>query len=235
MNEETQTPKIVIAPNGPYLVYGDLTIVRKKQITSEHGEPMTWQTNEPIDTGERPVVVLCRCGDSATKPFCDNTHKRNGFDGRETAPTNTFEERKVVHEGSTGIVIKRDYSVCAESGFCGHRLANIQKLATQTDDSIIRAQVMAMIERCPSGSYTYAQDEMSADIEPDLPQQLAVTTEMTSEGPIAGPLWVTGGIPVERSDGQPVETRNRMTLCRCGQSKNKPFCDGTHRAMQAQE
>ena len=70
-----------------------------------------------------------------------------------------------------------------------------------------------MIGRCPSGSYTYALDQEPADIEPDLPQQVAVTTEMTSEGPIAGPLWVTGNILVERSDGQPVETRNRVTLC----------------------
>lgn len=180
-------------------------------------------------------MALCRCGDSANKPFCDGTHKKNEFDGTETAAINTFEERKIVHEGSTGIVIKRDYSICAESGFCGHRLANIQKLAAQTDDSIVRAQVMAMVERCPSGSYTYALDEDSADIEPDLPQQVAVTTEMTAEGPIAGPLWVTGNILVERSDGQPVETRNRVTLCRCGQSKNKPYCDGTHRTMHVQE
>lgn len=234
MNEETTTPKIVIAPNGPYLVYGNPNIVHKKQISSEHGEPMTWQTNQQIETGNRPVVALCRCGGSANKPFCDGAHARNAFDGKETAATNTFEERKTVHGGSTGIVIKRDYSLCAESGFCGHRLANIQKLAKQTADSIVRAQVMAMIERCPSGSYTYALDAHSADIEPDLPQQIAVTTEMTSEGPIAGPLWVTGGITVERSDGKEAEVRNRVTLCRCGASKNKPFCDGTHRAIQTQ-
>ena len=235
MSEKKQSPKIIVAQNGPYLVYGDPAIVRKMQITSEHGEPMTWQTNETIETGDRPVVALCRCGGSSNKPFCDDTHKKNAFNGTETAATNTFEERKIVHEGSIGIVIKRDYSICAESGFCGHRLANIQKLAAQTDDSIVRAQVMAMIERCPSGSYTYALDEDSADIEPDLPQQVAVTTEMTLEGPIAGPLWVTGNILIERSDGQPVETRNRVTLCRCGQSKNKPYCDGTHRTMHVQE
>ena len=235
MSEQKQNPKIVVTPNGPYLVHGNTAIVRKTQITSEHGEPMTWQTNETINTGDRSVVALCRCGGSSNKPFCDDTHKKNEFDGTETAATNTFEERKIVHEGSTGIVIKRDYSICAESGFCGHRLANIKKLAAQTDDSIVRAQVMAMIERCPSGSYTYALDQESADIEPDLPPRVAVTTEMTSEGPIAGPLWVTGNMLVERSDGQPVEIRNRMTLCRCGQSKNKPFCDGTHRTMNNQE
>ena len=233
MNE--QEPKIVVAKDGPYLVQGNPNLVRKKQISSEHGEPMTWQTNQAIESGDRPLVALCRCGASANKPFCDGAHAAIEFDGTETAATDTFEERKIVHEGSTGIVIKRDHSICAESGFCGHRLANIEKLAQQTDDSIVRSQVMAMVERCPSGSYTYALDEDSTDIEPDLPKQVAITTEMTSEGPIAGPLWVSGGISIERSDGRSVETRNRVTLCRCGRSKNKPLCDGAHRAIHAQE
>ena len=87
-----------------------------------------------------------------------------------------------------------------------------------------------MTEHCPSGTYTYAVDESGPEIEPDLPKQIAVVTEITSDGPIDGPLWVTGGISIKRSDGQILETRNRVTLCNCGKSKNKPFCDGTHRA-----
>jgi CDGSH-type Zn-finger protein len=225
--------KIQIQPNGPYLVHGDTPLVRKQQVTSEHGEPMTWQKTEEVETKE--TYALCRCGESNNKPFCDGTHVKTEFDGTETAATDKYEDRKIVHENSTGIVIKRDYSVCAESGFCGDRLANIEKLAELTDDSIVRAKVMAMIERCPSGSYTYALTEDAEDIESDLPRQITVTTEMTSEGPIAGPLWVTGEILVERADGQPMEVRNRVTLCRCGQSKNKPLCDGTHRAIHATE
>ena len=67
------------------------------------------------------------------------------------------------------------------------------------------------------------------DVEPDLPAQVAITTDITSEGPIEGALWVTGNIPIERADGQPLETRNRVTLCTCGRSKNMPLCDGKHR------
>jgi CDGSH-type Zn-finger protein len=44
-----------------------------------------------------------------------------------------------------------------------------------------------------------------------------------------GPLWVTGNIPILRADGQPLEIRNRVTLCRCGCSGAKPLCDGAHR------
>ena len=60
-------------------------------------------------------------------------------------------------------------------------------------------------------------------------QKIEVTTEITSAGPILGPLWVTGGLPIERVDRQPCAPRHRVTLCCCGNSKNKPFCDGTHR------
>ena len=45
---------------------------------------------------------------------------------------------------------------------------------------------------------------------------------------VSGGLWVRGGITVESADGFRYETRNRVTLCRCGASRNKPFCDGSH-------
>jgi hypothetical protein len=118
-----------------------------------------------------------------------------------------------------------------DSGFCGTRQSRTDKMADQTADTNVRSQVIAMIERCPSGSLTYTVKEGEPDIEPDLPKQVAVTTEITSEGPIAGPLWVTGNVPIERADGQPFETRNRVTLCNCGHSKSKPLCDGTHRKL----
>jgi CDGSH-type Zn-finger protein len=75
-------------------------------------------------------------------------------------------------------------------------------------------------------------DKDSPDVEADLPMQIAQTVEITQYGPIEGPLWVTGNIPIERSDGKPFETRNRVTLCNCGESCKKPLCDGTHRHNQ---
>ena len=46
-----------------------------------------------------------------------------------------------------------------------------------------------------------------------------------------GPLWVRGGVQLIGADGFEYEVRNRMTLCRCGASKNKPFCDGSHASV----
>lgn len=221
--------RIVVEKNGPYIVQGHVPLVRKTQIVSEYGEPLTWQKGETLKADE--TYRLCRCGQSSNKPFCDDTHLRCGFDGTETAEINTTVERRVIYKGGTGIVVRRDYALCMEAGFCGNRLTNVQKMVKNTGDTQVRAQVIAMIERCPSGSYTYSLDAGAADVEPDLPQQVALTTEITSAGPIAGPLWVTGNILVERSDGQPFETRNRVTLCNCGRSKMKPLCDGSHRTQ----
>ena len=51
----------------------------------------------------------------------------------------------------------------------------------------------------------------------------------------SGPLMVRGGVRVESAAGQSYEIRNRQALCRCGQSANKPFCDGSHASAQYQD
>jgi CDGSH-type Zn-finger protein len=219
--------KIVVEKHGRYFVRGHVPLVRKAQVVSEHGEPLTWQKGESLETGE--TYALCRCGQSDERPFCDGTHYTADFDGTETADTRATAERQEVYPGGTHIVVKHDDYLCMGAGFCANRVTNIERMVTVTADTGIRSQAIAMIERCPSGSLTYALEAEGPDIEPDLPQQVAVVTEITSAGPIAGPLWVTGNIPIERADGEPFETRNRVTLCCCGQSKNKPLCDGTHR------
>ncbi len=227
MAEQMDKPKrIVIETDGKYRVEGDIPLVRKVQVVSEFGEPLTWQKEGTIPT--EGTYGLCRCGFSKEKPFCDDSHFEEGFDGTETADTAPTATRQVTIPGGKKIIVKRDYSLCMESGFCGNRLTNVEAMTPETGDPQVRAQVMAMIERCPSGSFVYLL-ENGEEIEPDLPQQIAVVTEITSEGAIEGPLWVTGGIPIVRADGQPFETRNRVTLCNCGKSKIKPLCDGTHR------
>ena len=46
------------------------------------------------------------------------------------------------------------------------------------------------------------------------------------------PLWACGEIIIESHDGTHYEKRNRVTLCRCGASSNKPFCDGSHASIK---
>ena len=232
-NEERKIKKVIVAPNGPYLIQGGIPLVRKTQVVSEYGEPLAWKTEGQIETKES--YSLCRCGKSATFPFCDKTHRMINFDGTEMADTHITKERRTTYPEGTNISVSYDYYLCMNSGFCRNRNRGIEEMLPDTDDSEVRELVMAMIERCPSGSYSYSIHEGDPDIEPDYPQQITLTTEITSDGPIEGPLWVTGNIPIERSDGQPFETRNRVTLCSCGHSLIKPLCDGTHRTLAEEE
>ena len=229
--------KIVIMQNGSYHVFGNAPLVHKTQVVSEYGEPLTWQKDRVYEVKKKEGYAfygLCRCGLSNNNPFCDLSHREAGFDGTETANTQTTETRSMKIPHGTAITVMKDPSLCMASGFCGLRDAGMNQLVAGTKDTLVRSLVMAMVERCPSGAITYRIDEAGPIIEPDLPVQIAVTTEITSDGPIEGPLWVTGNIPIERSDGQPFETRNRVTLCNCGHSDEKPLCDGTHRRMAEQ-
>ncbi len=219
--------RISIRPNGPYLVKGDIPLARKTQVVSEFGEPLTWKKECTVKTEEE--YALCRCGQSGARPMCDGTHRKIKWDGTETADTAPDRDPQLTFRPTTKIVVSKDPSLCMESGFCGMRDTSLSDLVASSDDPKARSLVAAMVERCPSGALTYHFEPGEPDIEPDLPVQVADTTEMTSDGPIAGPLWVTGGIPIERADGKPFETRNRVTLCNCGKSCNKPLCDGTHR------
>lgn len=216
---ELHGPSITAMPNGPLVVEGGVPVYRRHAEESEHGEPLTWVTTARLDPTERFTAdryKLCRCGQSGDKPFCDGTHKSAGFVADETA-SGTYGERSR-ELGGTNITVRDDRSICVHAGFCTTRATNAWKQVKATDESAVRAQVIAMIEKCPSGALTYRFD--GDDVEPLFAQAVSVVDD--------GPLWVTGGIPVTTSDGTTIETRERVTLCRCGSSANKPLCDGSH-------
>lgn len=79
---------------------------------------------------------------------------------------------------------------------------------------------------CPAGRLVARDRTTGKAIEPHLEPSIGLVQD-TAEG-ISGPIWVRGGIPVVAADGTTYEVRNRVTLCRCGASSNKPFCDGSH-------
>jgi hypothetical protein len=97
----------------------------------------------------------------------------------------------------------------------------------------VREQFIRQVGNCPSGRLVAWDRESGEAVEPDWPQSIGLV-EDPSKG-VSGPLWVRGGIQVEGADGQSYEVRNRQTLCRCGHSGNKPFCDGSHMAIGFQD
>ena len=210
--------KIEIKLHGPYEVSGGVPVVPKREVMSEHGEPLTWKVEAEIPTDG--TYYLCRCGKSDNKPFCDGSHTFERFAGTERTPVDRPAEGIQRHEG-TGIEVIQDGELCEHAGFCGNRVTNWFNMIAETGDSIVRGQLMGMIEKCPSGALAYAIE--GEVIEPSLPKEIAPVPN--------GPLYVSGGVPIVMSDGEQMQTRNRVTLCRCGASKRKPLCDGTHKEI----
>ena len=210
-------PKIIVTRRGPYSVEGGIPLVRKEPVVSEHGEPLTWRKGEVLNTGK--FYTLCGCGESGTKPFCDGSHADSNFQHKAPGNTEPIDRNPQTYHG-TGLVVEDDRSLCIHAGFCGNQATNVWRLVSKSSDTQIRAQIISMIERCPSGALTYSLEPNGENIEPDLPVEIAITPD--------GALWVSGNVPIEWADGNPLETRNRVALCRCGSSKNRPLCDGTH-------
>jgi CDGSH-type Zn-finger protein len=201
-----QAQHITVTEDGPYKVEGGLELV------NADGQVVSIEDK----------AFLCRCGGSRNKPFCDGTHARNGFSGTEVADRGPIAKRQDVYRGN-GITINDDRSVCAHAGECTDKLPSVWKLGTEPwidPQGAGVEQIADVVRRCPSGALGYALGDVPASVEEDLEPSVRASKD--------GPYQVRGGVQVTSADGGGYERRNRQTLCRCGGSKNKPFCDGTH-------
>jgi len=216
---ETQVGQAVeVTTNGPYHVTGGIPLyrVRKVPLEGARGSYKDWDIYEKIETEDE--YWLCRCGHSTNKPFCTGMHEKIGFDGTETAPTDTYKER-AKPLGGTKVSVSDDRGICAHAAFCSNEVTNIWKAAKITDDDDeLRETVRTMAGNCPSGALTIEVD--GSPVEPEMEPQIWIQEDAS--------ILLRGGIKISRADSQPIETRMRMALCRCGQSNNKPLCDGSH-------
>jgi len=220
--KETRVGKIVVAENGPYQVTGGIPLFRQTIVADENGESRSWERGESLTVADS--YRLCRCGRSANKPFCDDTHVRTPFNGKEVAARGNY---KGLAEVTTGPALDlTDVGVlCASGRFCDPD-GSVWDMIAKSGDPAVRAQVEVMVGNCPSGRLALWRKPDGQPIEPKLPDGIAFVEDPAAG--VSGPLWVTGGITIESPDGRAYEVRNRVTLCRCGASRNKPFCDATH-------
>lgn len=218
--------QVIVSKNGPYLISGALPLAKTEIVNDEAGDALQWRviTEFPI----QDKFALCRCGKSKNKPFCDGTHVNTGFDGSENANLEPYMKQAETETGP-GIRLFDVQNLCAGSRFC-HRRGGIWRLLSKSDDTKIKQIITEEACNCASGRLVAADKETGIPIEPFLNQAIHLV-EDPKEG-ISGPLRVIGGVKLESDDGKQYETRNRVTLCRCGESKNKPFCDATHVAIK---
>ena len=214
--------RIRVLVDGPYLVTGRIPLVEDDMVIGADGEPTCWEQTAVYP--EQETYALCRCGESKRMPFCDGTHTKIGFDGTETGCRDPYLTQV---EWTKGPQVDLTWSrkLCAEARFC-HRAGDAWTLAEKSDDPAARELAIEEACCCPSGSLVAWDKETGRPIEPELAPSIGLIEN--PQAGASGPIRVKGGIPIEAADGTTYEVRNRVTLCRCGRSGNKPFCDGTH-------
>jgi len=214
--------KIVISKNGPYLVSGSLPLGKEISKVGQENEPEQWVKGEQYPAQED--YALCRCGQSKNKPFCDGTHVGVGFDGTETASRKPYAEHAQKIEGP-GIDLKDAQSLCAAGRFC-HPKGGTWDLTSESGDPEKKKSAIRQACDCPSGRLVAYDKKRGIPIESKFTPSISLIEDPQAKS--SGPIWVKGGVAIESEGGKAYETRNRVTLCRCGKSSNKPFCDGSH-------
>ena len=202
-------PSITPAPNGPY------SVSNLRNFRNSTG---------PLEV--KGQIALCRCGGSAKKPFCDGTHSKNGFsdaklDGRADDKRESYQGKQINIHDNRGI--------CAHDGRCTDGLASVFRLNQEPwidPDGALRDKIIETIKQCPSGALSFSVDGQENI---DQAGELGIMVAKN------GPYVVTGGLELVGVTQGKGASKVNFTLCRCGGSKNKPFCDGTHWQIKFQD
>lgn len=223
MPEDKKTyPCVKVTKDGPLVVTGNVPLAEEYIVTGPDGEPAKWKQGPSIPHPE--TYALCRCGASNNKPFCDGSHVLAEVDWTETAERAPYHQHAEKATGP-GVDLTWSEAYCIVARFC-HSGKDAWGYAEASDDPEARAKAIEEAGNCPSGSLVAWDKASGAAIEPPFAPGISLIED--PETGLSGPIWVKGGIPIESADGFVCERRNRVTLCRCGLSRKKPFCDGSH-------
>jgi CDGSH-type Zn-finger protein len=208
---EGAPPGIRVSRDGPYLLTG------VQRVTDHLGVPVR----------VTPTMALCRCGASARKPLCDGTHAEIGFSGAKHP--DRVADRRDSYPG-VRVTVLDNRGVCQHAGFCTDRLASVFHAGSEpfvTPSGGRMDEIVGAVRACPSGALSYAVDgrEAREHVDQARPPEVEVSRD--------GPYRVTGAVALLGPDGRPEPraegaSAEHYALCRCGQSRNKPFCSGMH-------
>jgi CDGSH-type Zn-finger protein len=212
--------KILISKNGPYLVSGNLPLSKKIYDTDNNGNPGTYEKGDDYPNKEN--YALCRCGKSASKPYCDGMHVKIKFDGTEKASNKKYIDQAEKISGPS-VDLTDAQNFCSGGRFC-HK--GTWEHTEKSDDPKSKKIAIETACKCPSGRLVIWDKKTGKPIEDKFAPSIDLLQDKAAR--VSGPIQVKGGIELESENGTKYETRNRVTLCRCGQSGNKPFCDGSH-------
>ena len=219
--------RITVTEKGPYMVFGHPPLAQHYIMLNEHGESWYFQQGRSFPTEAEPTA-LCRCGASHKAPYCDGSHAHAEWDPTLQSSSDALLDNIEIVEGET-LMMTDNEKYCVFARFC-HPGGSAWNLTEMSADPEARKLAVREASMCPSGRL------MAWDLQTEKPYEYRFEPSLgLIEDPAigsSGGLWVRGGIPVQRENGRTYEIRNRVVLCRCGQSVNKPYCDGTHAAIK---
>ncbi len=202
---DLRTARTTIRPeiNGPYIIRNLRKLTNSKKET----------------LGVRPVVALCRCGGSNIKPYCDGTHARIGFVSNKD-PKRTPDQLDTYE--AKDITVLDNRGTCCHFGNCTDHLPQVfhhEGDPFVTPSGADANSIEQIVRQCPSGALGFIRDGETYTGEQREPE--IYVAENAS-------YYVRGAIELEGEPMNAGASREHYALCRCGQSKNKPFCDGSH-------
>ena len=188
---------------------GPLVAMNVSSLLNSEGEELT----------SKPVMALCRCGASKNKPYCDGSHNDIAFDSNPT--DDRTKDEVLTYEGKE-ITIHYNRLLCSHAAECGKR----QKAAFDSSrkpwilpDNASKQDIIEVVKACPSGALRFSFPGKTPQHQ--QPSFVGVTIEKN------GPYRVTG-LPLASPRLAEGAHPEKYVLCRCGASKNKPYCDGSH-------
>ncbi len=218
---------ITVTEKGPYLVYGRPPLSEQFIMPDDSNESWYFQEGKHFSTESEPTA-LCRCGASKHKPYCDGSHTRAAWNPTLTAREESLLEHAEKIEGGT-LTMTDNPKYCVFARFC-HPHGDAWTLTEHSSDPDLRKLAMREASMCPSGRLMAWDKHTGEPYEFRFEPSLGLIEDVPIGA--SGGLWLRGGIPLRRENGHTYEIRNRVVLCRCGQSSNKPYCDGTHAAIK---
>lgn len=219
MENNNHKAKIRIMKDGPYIVSGSVPLSEK--IITPKGKGYVFKDGRELPQSE--VYSLCRCGKSKNKPFCDGSHEKAGFIGTEVASKEKYEDRAETLVGQNLNLM--DDGRCARSRFCHREAGDAWDLTEKSGDPELKEEAIHAAKECPSGRLV-AVEKSGKALEPEYEPSIEIIQDPQKK--VSSGIFVKGYIPIESADGSLYEARNRVMLCRCGESHNKPFCDSRH-------
>lgn len=219
-------PKILPLPNGPYYLINDMQPKVVYNLQNFKGEPLSTTVG----------IALCRCGASKNKPFCDGTHNVIGFssanrtlDENDDTKKTAIKDKRRDYPGKE-ITVHDNRKICSHAAECVNNLSSVFKLGSRpwiNPDASKMNDIIDVVRRCPSGALSYSID--GVEYRDPEEQRNPIVTVLKN-----GPYHITGGIELIGEDIQFGEgaSKEHYTLCRCGASENKPFCDGAHKSSK---